>query len=124
MDIFHMSRAQLAGLAIGTLRMVSKAHPNSSKTRDEDAGVESDGEGSNGDNDGEEEEESFDVEEIAPSSYVHMRTPISRQPQNLDWREKISYKGKIELVREKRKENPRLKEKEVGIIYKYIRETH
>jgi hypothetical protein len=31
--------------------------------------------------------------------------------------EKISYKGKIDLVREKRKENPRLVEKESGIDY-------
>jgi hypothetical protein len=30
MDVFHMSRAQFAGVAIGTLYLVPKAHPNSS----------------------------------------------------------------------------------------------
>jgi hypothetical protein len=48
-------------------------------------------------------EEIFDVEEINPSSYVHMGSTTFRQPQNPDWRENISYKGKTELVREKRK---------------------
>jgi hypothetical protein len=61
----------------------------------------------------------FDVEEIAPSSYMHMGTPIFRQPQNLDWREKVSYKGKTELVRNRRKENPWLVEKEVNIDYRF-----
>jgi hypothetical protein len=37
-----------------------------------------------------------------------MGTPIFRQPLNLDFRAKVSYKGKTEIVREKRKENPRL----------------
>jgi hypothetical protein len=57
------------------------------------------------DNDGDngEEEETFDVEEINPTSYIHMGTPIFWLPMNPDWREKISYKGKIDLVREKRK---------------------
>jgi hypothetical protein len=50
----------------------------------------------------------FDVEEITPTSYMHMGTLIFCQPQNPDWREKISYKGKTEFVREKKKENPRL----------------
>jgi hypothetical protein len=62
--------------------------------------------------DGDEEEEIFDVEEINPSNYVHMGTPIFRQPLNSDWREKVSYKGKTELVREKRKDNPRLHTRE------------
>jgi hypothetical protein len=43
--------------------------------------------------DGEEAEETFDVEEINPTSYTHMGTPIFWLPMNLDWREKISYKG-------------------------------
>jgi hypothetical protein len=60
----------------------------------------------------------FDVEEITPTSYMHMGTLIFRQPQNPDWREKISYKGKTEFVREKKKENPRLVEKEVAIHYR------
>jgi hypothetical protein len=47
-----------------------------------------------------EEEEVFDMEEINPLNYVHMRTPIFMQPLNLDWRAKVSYKGKTELVRE------------------------
>jgi hypothetical protein len=51
---------------------------------------------------GDEEEEIFEIEEINPSSYVHMVTPTLRQPQNLDWREKISYKDKTKLVRERR----------------------
>jgi hypothetical protein len=46
-----------------------------------------------------------------------MWTPVFWLPFNPDWREKISYKGKIDLVREKRKENPRLVEKEPGIDY-------
>jgi hypothetical protein len=37
-----------------------------------------------------------------------MGTPIFRQPLNPDFRAKVSYKGKTEIVREKRKENPRL----------------
>jgi hypothetical protein len=35
--------------------------------------------------DGEEEEEVFDVEEFDPPNYVHMGTPIFRQPLNPDW---------------------------------------
>jgi hypothetical protein len=61
--------------------------------------IEEEDDGNDGD-DGEEEEEIFDVEEINPTSYVHMGTPIFRLPLNLDWREKISYKGKTNLVRE------------------------
>jgi hypothetical protein len=56
--------------------------------------------------DDEEEEETFDVEEIIPQAYVHMGTPSFQQPQNPGWRQKISYKGKTEVVGEKRKENP------------------
>jgi hypothetical protein len=67
----------------------------------------------------EEDEDVFDVEEINPSSYIHMETPVFRLPLNSDWREKISYKGKTDLVREKRKENPRLVEKELGIDYRF-----
>jgi hypothetical protein len=59
----------------------------------------------NGD-DEEEEEETFIVDEINPSSYVHMGTPAFQLPLNLDWREKIRYEEKADLVREKRKENP------------------
>jgi hypothetical protein len=94
------------------------ADASGSGARNEDAKAESHDEGSSNDDD-DEVEETFDVEEIAPSSYMHMGTPIFRQPQNLDWREKISYKGKIELVREKRKENPRLVDKDVGIDYRF-----
>jgi hypothetical protein len=50
-------------------------------------------------------------------TYVHVGTPTFRQPQNPDWREMISYKGKIELVRANMKEDPTLVEKEVGIDY-------
>jgi hypothetical protein len=74
--------------------------------------------GAEGDDD-EEDEEVFDIEEINPSSYIHMGTPVFWLPLNPDWREKISYKGKTDLVREKRKENPRLVEKESGIDYRF-----
>jgi hypothetical protein len=47
------------------------------------------------------EEEIFDGEEIIPQAYVHMGTPTFQQPQNLGWRQKVSYKGKTEAVREK-----------------------
>jgi hypothetical protein len=72
-----------------------------------------------GDCDDEEEEEIFDVQEINPPNYVHMGTPIFWLPQNPNWREKISYKGKTDLVREKRKENSKLIEKEPGIDYRF-----
>jgi hypothetical protein len=58
-------------------------------------------------------EEVFDVEEIIPQAYVHMEIPCFQQTQNPGWRQKVSYKGKIEAMREKRKENPRLKQREV-----------
>jgi hypothetical protein len=48
-----------------------------------------------------------------------MRTPIFWLPLNPNWREKISYRSKTDLVREKRKENPRLVEKEPGIDYRF-----
>jgi hypothetical protein len=83
---------------------------------EEDGRNENDG--AEGDDD-EEDEEVFDVEEINPTSYIHMGTPVFRLPLNPDWREKISYKGKTNLVREKRKENPRLVEKEPGIDYRF-----
>jgi hypothetical protein len=82
---------------------------------EEDGGNENDG--AEGDDD--EDEEVFDVEEINPTSYIHMETPVFRLPLNPDWREKISYKGKTYLVREKRKENPRLVAKERGIDYRF-----
>jgi hypothetical protein len=37
----------------------------------------------------------------------------------LDWRDKISYNGETDLVREKRKENLRLVEKEPRIDYRF-----
>jgi hypothetical protein len=80
--------------------------------------IEEEDEGYDGDG-GDEEEEIFDVEEITQTSYMHMGTPIFRQPLNHDWRAKISYKDKTDLVRGKRKENLRLVEKEVGIDYMF-----
>jgi hypothetical protein len=80
-----------------------RAHPHgnglasasgSGTSRDEEIGEEDD------DADGEGEEE------INPPNYVHMWTPIFRQPLNPDWKAKVRYKGKIELLREKRKANP------------------
>jgi hypothetical protein len=82
----------------------------------EDGGNENDGAEVDYD---EEDVEVFDVEEINPTSYIHIGTPVFRLPLNPDWREKISYKGKTDLVREKRKENPRLVEKEPGIDYRF-----
>jgi hypothetical protein len=72
-----------------------------------------------GDDDDEGEEETYVVDEINPSSYIHMGTPTFRIPLNLDWREKINYKGKTDLVREKRKENLMLVEKEPVIGYRF-----
>jgi hypothetical protein len=82
--------------------------------RDEE--IEEEEGGGNGDD---EEEEEFDVEEINPTSYIQMRTLTFQVPLNPDWRAKISYKGKTDLVREKRKENYRLVEKELGIDYRF-----
>jgi hypothetical protein len=48
-----------------------------------------------------------------------MGTPIFQLPLNPDWREKISYKGQTNLVREKRKENLSLVEKEPSIDYRF-----
>jgi hypothetical protein len=96
---------------------------SSGATRDEEE-IEEEEDGENG-NDGtegdddEEDEEVFDVEEINPTFYIHMGTLVFRLPLNPDWREKISYKGKTDLVREKRKENPRLVEKEPDIDYRF-----
>jgi hypothetical protein len=62
--------------------------------RTEEIEEEDDGnDGANGDG-GQEEEEIIDVEEITPTSYVHMGTPISRQHLNPIWRAKVRYKGK------------------------------
>jgi hypothetical protein len=83
---------------------------------EEDGGNENDG--AEGDDD-EEDEEVFDVEEINPTSNIFMGTPVFRLPLNPDWREKISYKGKTDLVRENKKENPRLVEKEPDIDYRF-----
>jgi hypothetical protein len=57
--------------------------------------------------DGDGEEEVFDVEEICPPSYVDMGPLMFKVPSNPTWRVKVSYKGKIESVREKRKINAR-----------------
>jgi hypothetical protein len=59
-------------------------------------------EGADGDN-GEEEEEMFDVEEINPPNYIDMGPLVLREPTNPLWRVKVSYKGKIESVRENRR---------------------
>jgi hypothetical protein len=58
------------------------------------------------------EDENFYVKEINPPNYIHMGTPTFTQPQNLGWRQKVSYKGKTKVVREKRMENPRLHARE------------
>jgi hypothetical protein len=82
---------------------------------EEEVEVEEEG----GGDDDEGEEETYVVDEINPSSYTHMGTLTFRLPLNPDWREKINYKGKTDLVREKRKKNPWLVEKELGIDYRF-----
>jgi hypothetical protein len=83
---------------------------------EEDGGNSSDGAE---DDDEEEDEEVFDVEEFNPTSYIHTGTPVFRLPLKSDWMEKISYKGKTDLVRKKSKENLRLVEKESDIDYRF-----
>jgi hypothetical protein len=83
---------------------------------DEEDG-ENENDGAEGDDD--EDGEVFDVQEINPTSYIHMGTLIFWLPLNPDWRKKISYQGKIYLVREKRKENLRLVKKEPDINYRF-----
>jgi hypothetical protein len=85
---------------------------------EEEEGGRNGNDGTEGD-DEEEDEDTFDVEEINPTSYIRMGTPTFRLPLNPDWKEKISYKGKTDLMREKRKENPRLVEKEPNINYRF-----
>jgi hypothetical protein len=71
--------------------------------RHEEIEEEGDGnDGAEGDEE-EEDEEIFDVEEINHTSYIHMGTPTFWLPLNSDWKEKISYKGKIDLVRKRGK---------------------
>jgi hypothetical protein len=72
------------------------------KEIEEEEGGGNGNDGAEGDDD-EEDEESFDVDEINPTSYIHMGTLVFWLPLNPDWREKISYKGKTDFVREKGK---------------------
>jgi hypothetical protein len=88
----------------------------SGAARDEEIEEEMEEEGGGDDDEG--EEETYAVDEINPS-YTHMGDPTFWLPLNPDWREKINYKGKTYLVREKRKKNARLVEKEPGIDYKF-----
>jgi hypothetical protein len=99
--------------------LVGPSGSGSTTARDEEIEMEIEEEEGGGNGNDEEEEEIFYVEEINPTSYIHMRTPTFRIPQNPDWRDKISYKGKMDLVREKRKENPLLVEKEPGMDYRF-----
>jgi hypothetical protein len=43
------------------------------------------------------------VEEINPPNYIDMGSLVLREPTNPSWRVKVSYKGKIESVRENRR---------------------
>jgi hypothetical protein len=54
------------------------------------------------------EEEVFHVDEIMPLSHVDMGALSFIIPQNPAWMEKVGYKGKTDVVREKRKQNQRL----------------
>jgi hypothetical protein len=65
------SRARHHGKGLATVS-------GSRAVRDEEIDEEDDGV------DGEGEEETFDVEEMNPPNYVHMGTPIFRQPLNPD----------------------------------------
>jgi hypothetical protein len=99
------------------------ASASSSRVARDEEEIEEEEDGENGNDRAEgdddvEDEEVFDVEKINPTSYVHMVTPVFRLSLNPDWREKISYKGKTDLVREKRK-NMRLVEKEPDIDYRF-----
>jgi hypothetical protein len=82
-----------------------RAHPHgkglasasgSGATRDEE--IEEEDDGADG-----EEEEIFDVEEINPLSYVDIWHLGFRAPMNPTWRARVSYKGKIESMRENRR---------------------
>jgi hypothetical protein len=97
----------------GTYKMSLQALPHgkgltsasgSGAARDDEEIVEEEegNDGAEGDND-EGNEDVFDVDEINPTSYIHMKTLVFWLPLNSDWREKISCKGKIDFVREKRK---------------------
>jgi hypothetical protein len=109
-------RAHPHGKGLASASSSGAARVEEETEEEEDGGNGNDG--AEGDDD-EEDEGVFDVEEIKPSSYIHMGTPVFRLPLNPDWREKISYKGKTDLVREKRKENSRLVEKEPDIDYRF-----
>jgi hypothetical protein len=50
---------------------------------------------------------------------MHMGNLVFRQPLNPDWTTKVSYKGKTYLMREKKKGNLRLVEKEVELDYRF-----
>jgi hypothetical protein len=100
--------------------LASASSSGAARDEEENEEEEDGGNGNDGaEGDDEEDEEVFDVEEINPSSYIHMGTLVFQLPLNPDWREKISYKGKTYLVREKRKENPMLIEKEPSIDYSF-----
>jgi cobalamin biosynthesis protein CobT len=107
---------------------LASASSSRAATDEEEIEEEEDGrnenDGAEGDDDEEDEEEVFDVVEINPTSYIHMGTLVFRLPLNPDWREKISYKGKTDLVSEKWKENLRLVEKEHDIDYRFHTTFH
>jgi hypothetical protein len=66
----------------------------SGAVRHEEIEEEGDGnDGAEGDDDAE-DEEIFYVEEINPTSYIHMGTPTFRLPLNPDWREKSAIRAR------------------------------
>jgi hypothetical protein len=84
-------RAPIRGRGKGLASASGSRVARDDKIEEED---NDDDDGNDGD-DGEEEEETFDVEKINPTSYIHIGILIFRQPLNPDWRENISYKSKI-----------------------------
>jgi hypothetical protein len=88
----------------GTYVPSARAHPHGQgKGLASCSGVAGDDEEIEEEAEGDEVEEVHDVEKILPPSYIDMGPLMFRVPSNPTWRVKVSYKGKNESVREKRK---------------------
>jgi hypothetical protein len=78
------ARPHEKGLASGSS---SRAARDAEEIEEEEDGGYGNDEAEGDDN--EEDEEVFDVQEINPTSYIHMETLVFWLPLNPDWREKI-----------------------------------